>query len=274
MQAVLDGLALGYVLEEQPAATADAAGLVKRILGVPDGGVATEDAAATVFGDCVLADVAGDQKLVDERTGVLHLVLQRGSPEIRERGRVLGVDDQLPVQCHETSYTGYRYEVLHAPADLAGWADRSRLTPTPELEISAAEVAEARRLRDALFRVAIARTRGEPPAPGDLDTINEAAAHSPLTPAIASDGARRWAGTASGTQLLATIARDAVELLTGSFAQRVRICAAKDCYLIYVDTSRPGRRRWCSMEHCGNRHKVRTLRVRRSKEGCAAHPRS
>lgn len=159
-----------------------------------------------------------------------------------------------------------RYEVLHAPADLAAWADRSRLTPTPALEISGAEVADARRLRDALFRAAIARTRGEPPAPGDLDTINEAAAHPPLAPAIGPDGERRWAGTASGTRLLATVARDAVELLTGSFAHRVRMCAADDCYLIYVDTSRPGRRRWCSMEHCGNRHKVRTLRARRSEE--------
>lgn len=44
-----------------------------------------------------------------------------------------------------------RYEVLHEPADLAVSADRSRLTPTPALEISKAEVADARRLRDALF---------------------------------------------------------------------------------------------------------------------------
>ncbi|WP_127356994.1 CGNR zinc finger domain-containing protein [Actinacidiphila soli] len=160
-----------------------------------------------------------------------------------------------------------RYEVLHTPADLAAWADRSRLTPTPALEISGAEVADARRLRDALFRTAIARTRGEPPAPGDLDTVNEAAARPALAPAIGPDGERSWAGPADGTGLLATVARDAVELLTGPFAHRIRMCAADDCYLVYVDTSRPGRRRWCSMEHCGNRHKVRTLRARRSEEG-------
>ncbi|MDX6312395.1 MAG: hypothetical protein QOF44_1859 [Streptomyces sp.] len=160
-----------------------------------------------------------------------------------------------------------RYEVLHTPADLAAWADRSRLTPTPALEISGAEVADVRRLRDALFRTAIARTRGEPPAPGDLDTVNEAAARPALAPTIGQDGERSWAGPADGTGLLATVARDAVELLTGPFAHRIRMCAADDCYLVYVDTSRPGRRRWCSMEHCGNRHKVRTLRARRSEEG-------
>jgi predicted RNA-binding Zn ribbon-like protein len=75
-----------------------------------------------------------------------------------------------------------RYEVLHTPADLAAWANRSRLTPTPALETSGAEVADVRRLRDALFRTAIARTRGEPPAPGDLDTVNEAAARPALAP--------------------------------------------------------------------------------------------
>lgn len=155
-----------------------------------------------------------------------------------------------------------RYEVLHEPADLAAWAERSRLTPTPVLEISQAEVADARTLRDALFRVALAHTRGEPHPAGDLETLNEAAARPPLAPAITPTGGRRWAGTSTGTHLVATVARDAVELLTGPFAHRIRTCAAEDCHLVYVDTSRPGRRRWCSMEHCGNRHKVRALRAR------------
>ena len=159
-----------------------------------------------------------------------------------------------------------RFEVLHEPADLATWADRSRLTPTPVLEITEAEVADARRLRDALFRVVIAHTRSEPLPPADLEIINQAAARPALTPAIAPTGKRQWAGTPNGTRLLATVARDAVELLTGPFAHRVRTCAAADCQLVYVDTSRPGRRRWCSMEHCGNRHKVRALRARHSQQ--------
>ncbi|MFI2413760.1 CGNR zinc finger domain-containing protein [Streptomyces sp. NPDC018947] len=159
-----------------------------------------------------------------------------------------------------------RYEVLREPADLAAWADRSRLTPTPALEISEAEVAAVRGLRDALFRVVLAHTRGEPHPPRDLRTVNEAAARPPLAPAITPTGERRWAGTPSGTHLAATVARDAVELLTGPFRHRVRTCAAADCHLVYVDTSRPGRRRWCSMEHCGNRHKARALRARRTEE--------
>ncbi|TDB91518.1 zf-CGNR multi-domain protein [Actinomadura sp. KC216] len=157
-----------------------------------------------------------------------------------------------------------RYEVLHEPADLAAWAERSRLTPTPELEITGAEVADARALRDALFRVVIVHLRGEPYPAGELETVNLAAARPALAPAVTPSGERRWAGPPTGTNLLATVARDAVELLSGPFAHRIRTCAADNCELVYVDTSRPGRRRWCSMEHCGNRHKVKALRARNS----------
>ncbi|MGW0843269.1 CGNR zinc finger domain-containing protein [Streptomyces sp. NPDC002787] len=170
-----------------------------------------------------------------------------------------------------------RYEVLHTPADLVTWAGQSRLTPTPSaLRITEDEVAYARRLRDALTRTVASRvvTGGLPElgiAPADsadLDLINEAAARPSLAPAIGADGTRGWApGTATGAQLLSTVARDAVDLLTGPYAERLRMCAGDRCYLLYVDTSRPGRRRWCSMEHCGNRHKVRAHRVRRAGNG-------
>ncbi|MCU1627780.1 MAG: hypothetical protein JWP64_2729 [Pseudonocardia sp.] len=153
---------------------------------------------------------------------------------------------------------------MHEAADLAAWADRSRLTPTPVLEIPQAEVVDARRLRDALLRVVIAHTRSEPPSPDDLEVVNQAAVRPALASAIAPTGKRRWAGTSNGTHLLATVARDAVELSTGPYAHRIRTCAAEDCHLVYGDTSRPGRRRWCSIEHCGNRHKVRALSDGRS----------
>ena len=54
----------------------------------------------------------------------------------------------------------------------------------------------------------------------------------------------------------------AVDLFGGPLARRIRVCAADNCGLLLVDTSRPGRRRWCSMEFCGNRAKIRTHRSR------------
>ncbi|MEY9212296.1 ABATE domain-containing protein [Thermobifida halotolerans] len=157
-----------------------------------------------------------------------------------------------------------RYEVLHEPADLARWVALSRLGLTAaDVGVDEAELVRARKLRDALWRLVRARTHGRPLADGEVAVLNRAAAGVPLVPRVTPTGERGWRTPASGTQVVATVARDAVELLTGPFADRVRECAAHDCHLVFVDTSRPGRRRWCSMERCGNRNKVRALRARR-----------
>ena len=42
---------------------------------------------------------------------------------------------------------------------------------------------------------------------------------------------------------------------------RVRECAGAGCGRLFVDTSKAARRRWCSMESCGNRAKVQRHRA-------------
>ncbi|MFB6839337.1 CGNR zinc finger domain-containing protein [Streptomyces sp. NPDC056361] len=155
-----------------------------------------------------------------------------------------------------------QYEVLDRVEGLLDWVGECRLAPGLDLTVTAAELATVRRTRDALWGLALARAEGAPPAPGELAAVNAAAAEAPLVAVIAADGTRAWAPGATGTGLLATVARDAVELLTGPHADRIRVCGADDCALLFADTSRPGRRRWCSMDRCGNRHKVRAHRSR------------
>jgi predicted RNA-binding Zn ribbon-like protein len=46
-----------------------------------------------------------------------------------------------------------------------------------------------------------------------------------------------------------------IELLE-TRGDRIRGCANPDCVLWFLDTSRPGTRRWCSMASCGNRDKA------------------
>jgi predicted RNA-binding Zn ribbon-like protein len=58
-----------------------------------------------------------------------------------------------------------------------------------------------------------------------------------------------------------------IDLLTGPLSGRFRECARATCPMVFVDSSRPGTRRWCAMERCGNREKARTLRARRTREG-------
>jgi predicted RNA-binding Zn ribbon-like protein len=57
-----------------------------------------------------------------------------------------------------------------------------------------------------------------------------------------------------------------IELLSGPLSERIRECASDNCPLVFVDSSRPGTRRWCVMERCGNRNKLRALRTRRSED--------
>ena len=45
---------------------------------------------------------------------------------------------------------------------------------------------------------------------------------------------------------------------------RLSRCSADDCALVFYDSSRGGTRRWCSMQRCGNRAKVRAHRARRA----------
>lgn len=49
---------------------------------------------------------------------------------------------------------------------------------------------------------------------------------------------------------------DAVELLHRK-GPRIRSCAHPTCVLWFLDTTRSGTRRWCSMATCGNRSKAR-----------------
>ncbi|WP_409470270.1 CGNR zinc finger domain-containing protein [Streptomyces sp. HC307] len=157
-----------------------------------------------------------------------------------------------------------RFEVLHEPADLVTWAGHSRLSAGLDLNVTEDELERARALRNTLFLLTADRAHGRPLQQRHLEVVNAAAALPPLVARLTPDGTRAWAPGATGTQLLSTVARDAIDLFTGLYADRIRECAAHDCFLLFVDTSRPGRRRWCAMEHCGNRAKVRAHRARKA----------
>jgi predicted RNA-binding Zn ribbon-like protein len=44
----------------------------------------------------------------------------------------------------------------------------------------------------------------------------------------------------------------------------VKECDGHDCGWLFLDTSKAGRRRWCSMDVCGNRAKAQRYRRRRA----------
>jgi predicted RNA-binding Zn ribbon-like protein len=163
------------------------------------------------------------------------------------------------------------FERLRNGEDLARWLVEAGLLEEAPI-VAQAELERARVLREAIYRVAKLAGRGEPDT-GDVAEVNRWAARPDLAPQLDPDGHSGIAEAEYPVEAaLATVARDAVDLVTGPYATRVRECAADDCALLFVDTSRPGRRRWCSMEGCGNRAKTASYRRRRAEKAVAGAP--
>jgi predicted RNA-binding Zn ribbon-like protein len=64
--------------------------------------------------------------------------------------------------------------------------------------------------------------------------------------------------------LLGPLAEDTTMLLTGVAAGRVRKC--EGCPVHFLDISKKGSRRWCSMSLCGNKVKVAAYQQRQREE--------
>lgn len=62
--------------------------------------------------------------------------------------------------------------------------------------------------------------------------------------------------------ILAPIAEAAAELLATADFQLVKRCEDESCVLWFSDQTKSHRRRWCSTQICGNRHKVAAYRRR------------
>ncbi len=174
--------------------------------------------------------------------------------------------------CLDFAHTGGEgryavFETLNEPADLGEWLAQPPLAAVLTVPVTARELTAARALRQAIWDAAHARAAGRPLPTEAVATINRAAAAPPLVPELAAAGtAAEWATPVRATQALSTLGREMIELLSGPFSGRIRECASDDCPLVFVDSSRPGARRWCAMERCGNRHKLRALRARRATE--------
>ncbi|MCD2441611.1 CGNR zinc finger domain-containing protein [Agromyces sp. SYSU K20354] len=157
--------------------------------------------------------------------------------------------------------TDARADQLHTPDDLSAWL-RERF-PVPIGVARTRDLFDAISLRDAVGRMALRASRGEAPSPADIDVVNLYAATPDVPPSIV--GGTRQVGRSVHTvpQSLSTIARDAVDLFDPANAGRIRACSGEDCGMVYLDTSRAATRRWCSMQRCGNRAKVRAHRARK-----------
>jgi predicted RNA-binding Zn ribbon-like protein len=150
-------------------------------------------------------------------------------------------------------------DLLALPADLDRWLHAAGLTA--DTPATPADLSAARRLRESLHALARARIAGQSdPADARAD-LNALASDPAAAPQLGADGRLAWRGGAA--RLLAEVAREAVLLFGSAQAAHVRQCEADGCAILFLDTSRSGDRRWCSMAACGNKAKVAEFRRRK-----------
>lgn len=93
--------------------------------------------------------------------------------------------------------------------------------------------------------------------PGGRRRVNDVLAHARLRVRVGAHGPDRTVEVDDEAWRPAALAAHDLADLLAERPDRIRRCAHPDCVLWFVDTSRNGTRRWCSMATCGNRLKAR-----------------
>ncbi|MYW64755.1 hypothetical protein GTY65_11850 [Streptomyces sp. SID8379] len=169
--------------------------------------------------------------------------------------------------CLDLVATAHPDERLTSPERLRAWLTGAGLVPPgTDLTVPHSWLAAFRELRLHIGQL-VGGELANRPAPAALERVNLLARAAPPTPCAVR--------TAEGTlvrslyaepgcpALLAAVARDAVDLLTDPAVRgALRQCEGDNCPIVYLDTSRGRRRRWCSSEVCGNRERVARHRRR------------
>ncbi|MFJ2263248.1 CGNR zinc finger domain-containing protein [Streptomyces sp. NPDC087844] len=172
--------------------------------------------------------------------------------------------------CLDLLATTHPEERLDSAEPLRAWIIGSGLVPagTPLASADSSWIVGFRELRDHIGQLVRKDPSGDSrPFVVALARINELARAAPPVPLAVWDPGgslvRALCSEPTCAALLAAVARDTVELLTDPAARAsIRQCEGDNCPIVYLDTSRGRRRRWCSSEVCGNRERVARHRRR------------
>jgi len=125
---------------------------------------------------------------------------------------------------------------------------------------------EAVMLRESLYRIFFTITLGQAPEARDVAAVNSALGRAPvrhtLAPVDQGFGWRLEADRRGAAALLAPVLWSAGDLLVSPEVARLRHCANAKCLWLFLDDSKNGTRRWCSMQACGNRAKAHRHYIR------------
>ena len=156
------------------------------------------------------------------------------------------------------------HDLVGTPERLADWLHATSLN-CPVEGWSVDDFAGLRRLRDALSAVFLSSIDGTSADPDALALINRHLENHTRRMNLWQDAKgfhlTEHQAPMGANALMALLANAAAELLASTDRRRIKNCAHPQCALVFKDTSKAGRRRWCSMEICGNRTKVANFRA-------------
>jgi len=150
-------------------------------------------------------------------------------------------------------------DLLNDSQELANWAHAAEL-PLDLTDGTPHSLKKCLELREVLRTVftAVLNAQGVPSSA--LNTINQHllnhATQQELKKVKGKLELRSIYKYLSVERLLGRIAHEAAVLLESNQLEKLKKCANPKCILLFVDTSKSGRRRWCSMDVCGNRSKA------------------
>lgn len=165
---------------------------------------------------------------------------------------------------------GQRYKALvHWSHDIGLIAAHTaaRLNALDDAQTEAV-FAAAVRLRDALYRLAMAAKDHEAVPVDALDTLNfwqqQAAQQRELAMQESGQYGWRWRVADAPEVMLWEVTLSAVDMLVQADASRLRQCPG--CGWLFYDGSRNNSRMWCDMRYCGNRAKNRRFHQRQKSD--------
>jgi predicted RNA-binding Zn ribbon-like protein len=128
----------------------------------------------------------------------------------------------------------------------------------PAVPVTADDLAAARDLRETGYRILASPALL---ARADVETLSAWSSRPVPGPSLllVAGQIKAEEPPATITTVLADLARELVRLATAG-DERLRACDGPECGMLYLDTSRGRRRRWCSMARCGNIAKVGRFR--------------
>lgn len=176
-------------------------------------------------------------------------------------------------------------ETLESSGSLLAWMRDALLLPEPAVRMvtarwrenpatAEADILAARELRETIYRIFNEVAQGRQPVAADMTALNQALGSYPVRRELAwGDGRYGWTlrlPTPVMPGLLAPVVWAASDLLVRPLLARVHRCANEECLWLFVDDSKSGNRRWCSMSSCGNRAKAQRHYIRRKEATGAA----